>query len=72
MVGGAKMNLVFMNQMNHEPIMEMVLLKHHQQIHGEARKEEPPQPHLWGVGKVQRCIYQYVAQKISAKEWKPT
>jgi hypothetical protein len=59
-----------MDQVNHESIMDMILMKHHQQTHGEARKKVYPQPHSWGVGKVQGCTHQYVAKNITTKDWK--
>jgi hypothetical protein len=49
MEGGAKFNLVSMNQMTNEHIVVVVQLEQLQCTHGEARKDGPPPNHIRGI-----------------------
>ena len=49
MVGGAKLNLVFMDQMENEQIVVVVQLEQLQGTHGKARKDGPPPNHICGM-----------------------
>jgi hypothetical protein len=49
MVGGAKLNLVSMDQMTNEHIVVVVRLEQLQWTHEEARKDGPPPSHIRGM-----------------------
>ena len=73
MVGGPKLNLVLMDQMEngkHNCCSSIGAIP--MKLMGRLGKMGLFKPHSWDVGEVQGCFHQRGAQKVTAKEWKAT
>jgi hypothetical protein len=68
MIGGAKLNLVSLDQM-----MVVVRLEQFQWTHGEARKDGPPPNHICGMlARYKDVLANRLLENVATKEWKTT